>query len=85
MADETQELEQFTASITLRQLGSAPKPRVLTLGVEPCILIEPIESEEHGIIFALDSTGVDKENVIAILEAMANTLKETELKRVEEG
>lgn len=83
MTEQVEEVE-FTASIMMRPLGSTPEPRQLVLGSEPCILIEPKPVEDR-VIFSFDSTGLDKDSAILVLEALVQTLKETELNRVEEG
>lgn len=65
-------------------MGSETEEKTIVLGQQPIIIIEPGEAE--GVLsFSLDSTGLTKEEVVIVLETMANTLKDTELVEREEG
>lgn len=50
-------------------------------GVDPYILIEPVDDDGESQVttFNLDSTGINKEELAWVLEAIAHTLKSGEM------
>lgn len=72
----------ITASVTFRALGSKPSPTVLTLGVEPCILIRPVNGEGSSIIYSVDATGIEQKDAVMVLAALSQVLQQMELKEL---
>lgn len=67
--------EELTVSLVLRDFGGDITLRQVALGHSPVVLIEPKEVEDD-VIFEVDSTGLEQEELADILESIAKVLKE---------
>ena len=61
-------LRPFGGDVTIRQVG---------LGLQPIVLIEA-EEEDDDVIFKVDATGLEQEELASILEAITNALRNGE-------
>ena len=76
----TEEVETFNLKVYMRPLSHHSGDKHLRIGVDPYILIEPEPVEEgQPQTFVLDTTGVDKENLVDLLMGVAQALSDLEL------
>ena len=68
------ETDELRAQITLRPFDAGGELRTVALGLDPIILIEAVEVEDD-VIFNVDATGLEQEELAVLLESLVDILR----------